>query len=220
MTLPGANKALNFSRKRIQIDKANTTMILIVGVTAVLVVFALVSARALYSQHQYQQRVITARKKSSDDLLKNKKSLDLLVEDYKAFENTPESVIGTKDSNSKLILDALPSKYDAPAVYTSLYKVLKDGGYAIESTSVPDNVKDAVANSSSPEPIEIPFNFTVRTGYDGVTKLISTFEKSLRPINVTSIEMTGGDNSVRLLVNGKTYYQPEKSLEIKTKVIK
>jgi Tfp pilus assembly protein PilO len=131
-------------------------------------------------------------------------------------------VIGTKDPNSKIVLDALPSKYDFPALATSLEKILTDGGYKIESIIGTDDEanQNLMEESPDPQPVEMPFEITAGGSYPAIQKLINDFERSIRPFNVTSLELSGTDDNMRIDMQAKTYYQPEKTLEIKTKVVR
>ena len=89
---------------------------------------------------------------------------------YTAFTGTPDNVIGgnpngagDKDgNNSKIVLDALPSKYDFP-IYYQYKKLLSIKGFTPKSISGTD---DEVAQSQSKEskPVEIPFQLTTDAG--------------------------------------------------------
>lgn len=221
---------LQTSSKRLLIDKANATMLATIGVTAFIVVFSLVAVRALFSQSGYQSRVLSEKQKALKQLKANNKSVASLVESYKSFASEPQNVLGGNPAgtsavdgdNPKIILDALPSKYDFPGLISSMEKLLKDGGYQIESLGgVDDEVAQQNTASDKPQPIEMPFPFTVDTGSETAAKnLFVLLEKSIRPIDVTSVSVSVGQTGLKISVNAKTYYQPEKDLKITTKVVK
>lgn len=216
--------------KRLLIDKANATMLVTIGITAFIVVFSLVAIKSLFSQSGYQSRVLSEKQKALKQLKENNKNVASLVESYKSFASEPQNVLGGNPSgasvidgdNPKIILDALPSKYDFPGLISSMEKLLKDGGYQIESLGgVDDEVAQQNTASDKPAPVEMPFPFSVNTsGETGAKNLFMLLEKSIRPIDVTSLSIVVGQNGMKISVSAKTYYQPEKDLKITTKVVK
>jgi hypothetical protein len=120
--------------KRSLINKANSTIVIATALAAFVVVFALVAGHSLIGQIAYQNRVIDAKKQALRTLKSDLEARDTLVESYKAFVSDKVNVLGgqadgTGDhdgDNAKLVLDALPSKYDFPALTTSLEKMITD----------------------------------------------------------------------------------------------
>jgi hypothetical protein len=222
---------VDISTKHVAINKANAQMVAVVAVASFITVFCLVASKAVLSQNQYQGRVSKAKEKAHQQLQKNIKAFDSLVVSYKAFDGTSTNVIGgnasgTGDndgSNSKLILDALPSTYDFPALTSSLEKILHDQSLKIGSITGTDDQINQQSNSesSSPQPIAVPFSFTVNNAnYSSVQQLIAKLQVSIRPIQVDKLTISGGANNMTLTVNGHTYFQPAKSLSITKQVVK
>lgn len=205
------------SLKRIAIDKATAATLKMVVIASVLIVFSLVGSKALMSQLKYQNKVIDAKAKAADQLKANIKSVSSLVDAYKAFDGSNESVIGTADKNSKIVLDALPSKYDFPALATSLEKLLQ--GYQINAIGGQDDELAQSATAGS-QVVEIPFTISVTGSYESIKKLINDFDRSIRPLHILKITLDGSDASMKIEISAKTYYQAEKTLEITTKEIK
>lgn len=216
------------STKHAQINKANATMVTIIAVASFLVVFSLVASKALTSQWAYQGRVIKEKQKAVDQLKTNVKAVDSLVASYSAFVNQPENLIkgnsagkGDRDgNNARLVLDALPSKYDFPGLTSSIEKLLS--GYTINSIEGSDDEVNQAQNkaAATPEPVQIPFSISVNSSYANSKLLVLTLERSIRPIQIQKIELNGADANLQTIIDGITYYQPEKSLNIKTKVVK
>jgi hypothetical protein len=136
-----------------------------------------------------------------------------------AFENSSESAIGTADKNSKIVLDALPSKYDFPALATSLEALIAGSGGTINNITGKDNEADAEQNSANPTTIEIPFEITARGNFASNLKLIQDMERSIRPFKITAFELTGSDANLEAKITAVTYYQPEKRLEVEQKIV-
>lgn len=218
----------HISGKRLLIDKANTTMLVVVGVSAFVVTFSLVAGKALLSQRAYQSRVISAKKQAANQLKDNIAATSSLETSYKAFVGTPDNIIGGSSSgkgerdgdNAKIVLDALPSKYDYPALASSLEKIITSKSHNIKSIAGTD---DEVAQSSTetkPVPVEMPFEVQVGGNFNSNKDLMSIFEKSIRPIRIKSLLLTSQDNGLDVTIDAVTYYQPAKTLKIETKEVK
>jgi hypothetical protein len=217
--------------KHLLIDKANTTMLAIISVASFLVVFSLVASKSLLSQNAYQQRVIKEKEKTLKQLRENNKNVTSLVDSYHSFANSTQNLLGgnpagtgPKDGdNPKIVLDALPSKYDFPGLSSSVEKVLKDGGYAVEKISGIDDelAQQQAAKTDSTAPVPMPFLLSFSSSYDGTKKLFTTFEHSIRPIYVNKITLVAVNNSqLKTTIDANTFYQPAKELKITTKVVK
>ena len=204
-------------------------MIFVVGAASFVVVFSLVASKTLLGQRSYQKRVINQKNIAVKQLQENISTTRDLVNSYKNFNNTPENVLGgnpkgsgEKDGdNAKIILDALPSKYDFPALATSLEKILTKQNYKIESiVGTDDEINQQDTSSPNPQPVEIPFQITVSASYSSMKNLMRTLQNSIRPIQIQTIEFSGQDNDLRVTINAKTFYQPGKNLNITTKDVK
>jgi hypothetical protein len=219
---------LNNSVKRIQIDKANVATVVTVSVACFLTIFALVASHAVWSQLSYQSKVIKQKTTTRNTLVSNLKARDQLVSQYQGFVSTTTNVIGGSASgtgekdgdNAKIILDALPSKYDFPAVATSLEKLLTGNGLAINSINGSDDeVAQSGSTATTPQPVEMPFQMSFAGNTDQTAALFATLQSSIRPIQVQTITISGSDALVTTTVSAVTYYQPEKSLNIKSEVV-
>lgn len=221
--------ARSLSAKRLQIDKANATMAIIVAAAAFVTIFSLVSCRALLSQRSYQARVIKQKKLTLAQLKANNTAAAQLVTSYKAFVGSTDNVIGgtaggngpNDGDNAKIILDALPSKYDFPAVATSLEKILKAGNFKINGISgTDDSLNQHDETTNTPQVVEMPFDVNVTGNADSIKNLVDTFQRSIRPIHIVNMTLSGKDNALTADINAKTYYQPSKTITISTKEIR
>lgn len=218
------------SLKRISVNKTNSRIFIITAIAAFLVIFFLVASYMLFGKLMYQNRVIGVKKTAVKQLKENIKARDSLVTSYKAFVNAPQNLlggvpdgVGPKDgNNAKLVLDALPSKYDFPGLTSSLEKMLTDQQVKITSIiGVDDEVTQTGQESAAnPTPVETPFEFSVTGDYAGIQRVITAMEKSIRPFQILTTQITGDQTSINLKLSGKTYYQPEKTLTIEKKVVK
>jgi hypothetical protein len=216
--------------KRTLITKANSTMVIITGVAAFVVVFSAVASKTLISQASYQNKVIDAKKEALATLESDLNARDSLVASYKTFVSTPQNVLGgnpdgTGDQdgdNAKIILDSLPSKYDFPALATSLEKIISGQGLLIMGISGTDEEVTQTANQTNgdPQPIPMPFQVQVGGSYESIQSLIDVFRRSIRPFQIQKIEISGDEGSMTATIDAKTFYQPEKTLNIKSEVVR
>lgn len=217
--------------KRALIDKANVTVVVAVSIATFVTMFSLVSCKALLSQRAYQSRVIQAQEKARDQLLENVQNVEALNKSYEVFAQENPNVIGGSSSgsgerdgdNPRIVLDALPSKYDFPALTTSLEKLIKAEGLGITSiTGTDDEVaQQGVPASNEPQPVEIPFKVGVLGNYDAVQKLLLVFEHSIRPFKINQLEFKASESGALTVdISADSYYQPERGFEFKTEVVK
>lgn len=222
-------ESANPTTKRAQIDKANVVMVAAVAIAAFITIFSLIAIKSLVSRQIYQNKVIEARENARDQLKKNLTEADKLTESYKQFVSSTANVIGGSPTgsgerdgdNARIVLDALPSKYDYPALASSIEKIASTSGVTFSSITGTDDELNQSGASESPQPVEMPFTLAVNGDFGALGNMVGTFEKSIRPFKLSKMTFTGSDNKkIELSVEGKSYYQPEKSLEFKKEVVK
>lgn len=212
--------AKHASSKRLQIDKDQARIVTMLAISSAILVFSLVASRTLISKMLHQNRVIAAEETALEQLNTNIEELDKLQSAYRTFEDSPESVLGNSgEKNSKVILDALPSKYDFAALLTSIEQILLAGDYEILGITGVDQELEVEQISSTPEPIEIPLTISINTNYVGAQTFLDSLSRSIRPFNIKTLLLTGGDDNLTVTVDLVTYYQPETNLDIQTEVI-
>jgi hypothetical protein len=222
--------AIKLASKRVQIDKSQAAIVGVIAGAVFVTVFSLIASRALFNQANYQRKVIASKEKARDNIEGNVDKVEDLVKAYKEFTSTQTNMLdgnpngtGEKDGdNARLILDALPSKYDFPAVTSSIEKIVQDRKLKLsEITGVDDEVVQVkVGQSDNPQPVDIPVQFKVKGGIKSVRDLIGTLERSIRPFNTQKLTIEGGGGSMTVTIETKTYYQPEKLLRSRTEDVK
>ena len=214
------------SLKKIQLDKTNRTIYLVVLSCSVIAALALVSCKSFISESLYYRKVLDKKEKAVSQLKSNESALGTLKESYETFVSQDPNAIGGRLSgvadrdgdNAKLILDALPSTYDFPALVSSLEKILS--GYKIDGISGTDDYINQSQIQNPGELVEIPFTISVTTDYEGLVRLNDILNKSIRPITVKTIDISGQSPTLTVVINAKTYYQTPKSMEVKTEVVR
>lgn len=221
----------DLSTKRLAINKANAQMVTAVAVAAFVSVFCLMASRAVWMQIHYQSRVTAQKQQAHQQLQKNLAAFDELVQSYQSFDNASTNIIGgnklangdNDGSNSKIILDALPSSYDFPALTSTLEKIVSDRGMSASNIAGTDDevAQQGNAWNPTPKPVEMPFSLSVKSAnYDSVQKLIDALQKSIRPMQIDTLDLDGGASSMSVDIKAHTYYQPGKSVNIEKKVVK
>jgi len=198
-------------------------MLAVIATAVVLVVFSLFATKAIVQKGIYQRHVLHARRDVVNTLKSNYTAAQTLVTQYNVFATQDPNMLGGKidetdnldGDNPKIVLDALPSSYDAPALASSVEKILLGKNVTINSIAVTDDPNLSAATSQqNPQPQPIAFSFIGTTTFASGFQLIQDFERSIRPFDVNSIEIDGSDNQLRLTVNMTTYTQPAKSLDL------
>ena len=144
------------STKRLQLSKTQANTVTLIAVAVFVTIFSLVSCRALWQQRSYQAKVIGKKKEALQILKQNNQEVSGLKAAYVDFVSSPTNIIdgnpngtGEKDGdNARIILDALPSKYDFPALATSLEKLLIERNFRVESIK---GIDDEIAQSAKKE---------------------------------------------------------------------
>ncbi len=227
--------------KRIQIDRSQSRVALIIAGASFLLVFSSVSSKSLLVKKAFQSRVNTEKSKTLEQLKLNNQNADKLLESYKLFVDPTagDNIIGgnikgtglNDGDNARIVLDALPSQYDFPALASSLEKILGlNKGYRINginavdqfSSLTPDSTStvEPIDNTTSSQPVVIPFQVDVTGGPDSIFSLIDNFNKSIRPIKITRISLNSTSEGLNAVIDAQTYYQQEKNVDIKSKVVK
>ncbi len=214
------NNGKNLSTKHNLIDRSNRNMFIVVAIAGVLLSFTIVASIAMSQRMSYQGKVISARDRADKQLQANLKAVTSLMSSYQSFDSAAESVIGSIDPNSKVVLDALPSKYDFPALTNSLQAMMNNAGLSGITISGTDDEATAEQNSQDPKPVEIPISFSGRGSYDNVKKFVDTLQLSIRPFKVTKLNISGSQGAITVTVTAVTYYQPSRSLDIPLKEVK
>lgn len=198
--------------KRQLIDKANSTTLLSVMLASIVISASLVGIKSLWDLRSFQDRVISEKSKVSDQLESNIDAAKQLQSAFGNFEQT--------DINSQIVLDALPPKYDFPALASSIDRISQRGKYKLESFVGEDLQIDALENSADPFPEEIPFSVTINGSYQEVQDFVDQIEKSIRPFKVTNLVLNGTTKEMSATFEIATFYQPSRNLELGTRTIR
>lgn len=221
-------------RKRTQISKAKKTMFLWVAGASVLVGFALVISVFLVQMLVFNEKVLAEKNSTVKILKSNISNVDKLKSEVRALDSN-QALISAKansdDETLQVILDALPSLANSSALAASIQQKLLSGidGLVINSLqpdlvvgieSLSENsIGNASANNSETQGI-ITFRFSVSGSYESLKKVLLNLEKSIRTIDIVSFSIESQGDKQGLNVKARAYYEPERIVELKDKIIK
>ncbi|MBX4190794.1 hypothetical protein KW794_01775 [Candidatus Saccharibacteria bacterium] len=223
----------NISTKSLQINKNQSTILMVVAIATIISVFCLTSAKVLLNQALYQRRVINARNASAKQLDADVNDAKTLSDQYKVFLGSDsENIIGGNSNagdnaappdgdNGKIVLDALPTTYDFPALLTSLSNLLASDGVGAQTIGGSDQATTInSAPAYHPQTANIDLTISGASTYNGAQRLLTDLERSIRPFDVTHLAFGGDESNLTISLNLTTYYQPAKTLSVPSKEIK
>ena len=91
---------------------------------------------------------------------------------------------------------------------------------SIAGTDDEVNQQSQQTSSSTPQPIPMPFQVGISGSYSAIQDIISVMQRSIRPIQISTLNISGNDSSMNIAVQAQTYYQPAKSLSITSEVVR
>ncbi len=218
--------------KKIDLEKSKSRSTLIVAGLAVVIIFCLVGSKQLLSLAVYQRKVINARNAAVKQVNKNLANVASLDQSYKLFDETDPNIIGGKNTtdteaqppdgnNARIVLNALPSKYDFPALISSVYKIMANNHVSSPAVTATDQsltIDDKP--TANPQPLQIPMVISGTANYKSVLTVMKDLERSIRPFDMTIVELTGSNGTMTFSITGSTYYQPARIVDTTTKEIK
>ena len=229
-----SNKQLTGLKKRQQITNANKLIFIWVIVAAVALSICGVGIQFLFRQASFNQKIISAKATTQSTLasnIDNAKELKKKVDNLLADTNLASVRANPSDTTLKVVLDALPTSEDSAAFASSLQQnVLSKSGVSINELSTIGQSGEAAVVTGEEVPADeaavsttaltTGFNFGATGGYDQIKNMLYDLERTIRPVNVTVLSLTGTDSTLRVTASGVTYYLPERTVELGKRTIK
>lgn len=221
-------------RKRTQISKANRMMFIWIAAASALVSFAIVTSVFLGQKLIFNEKVLLEKNKTISTLEKNNKAVPDLQTSVRVLDtNTDLALVKANDADQtiQVILDALPSDANSLALGASLQNKLLAGvpGLTIESLQVDpvqgvETLTDASVVDASAVAIgtgnQITFNFSVSGNEDALRQALNNLERSIRTIDILSLQIENQGNTQIMTVQARAFYEPVKTVSLYDKVIK
>ncbi len=202
--------------KDTKIDKIKSTMMASVIISVIVISFSLVFLKFLFDLWSYSGRVYSAQREARTVLESNIEAYEQMKPEFDVLN----SASGTPASpDSSVVLDALPHIYDFPALAASMKKLADLSGVQLVAFSGVDEEGAVPGPSPTPVPYDVHFRIEVGGSYDDIQAFINSLDTSIRPFEITAIELFGSDNTLRADIRLKTYYQPTKNLNYPQRVV-
>ena len=206
--------------KRDLIAKAGNSIFLAVAISSVVTAFSLVAINFMWDQAQYNSRVNASKELARNILRTNIANADSLKTSFTALDKEDNIIPGQGNKkNSAVILDALPRKYDFPALRTSIDKLTDLSGVKLASFTGNDEEAVAIAKMAQPTPQEVPFSLTIDGSYKQIVKFMQFLGSTIRPMKIVQLRLSGTDSTMSASMDVVTYYQPAVDLKIETRSI-
>jgi hypothetical protein len=219
-------------RKRTQIAKANKTMFIWIAVASALVGSALVVSFFLFQKAVFNEKVLSEKNTTVSNLDNNNKVAPELQSQIQVLD-TNQALISSKandnDQAVQVILDALPSEGNSLALGASLQNKLLAGVTgltSVQSLQVDPivgveslNTTTTVDASAGAGANEISFRLVVKGNQESIKAVLQNFERSIRTISITSLQIETQPDGQLMTVVAKAYFEPSKTIELETKVI-
>ena len=215
-------------RKRQQIDSSKRTMFIVVAVVALVSGIALVVSFFLVQQILFHGKVISAKQSTLDTIKSNIAVVDDLKNNVRVLDtNTALNSVRTSEESSALqvILDALPAESNADALGASLQIRFAGevSGLKVDSLVVtPTDFENSSSNSADLDSntSSIGFTMSVSGSADMLKEFLTRLERSIRVIEITSVDIRTGSDGLTMNLIGRAYYEPGRNIELGTKVVK
>jgi hypothetical protein len=210
---------------KIKIDKAKANAITSLAIASFLLVFGLFTSKTLLGFYVYQGRVLSTQKTSISNIAQDQQVANSVENSYTKFINQQFNIIGgasvgngsASGNNAKIILDALPQTYDFPALMSSIQALFTIPGITVESLTGTDNSLSLVQSS---QPLPIPLSFSVQGSYTNIQNFLSVIKRSVSPIDILTIQLSGTDTNLTASITAQIYYyNPPSGIFTNTKVV-
>lgn len=224
-------------RKRQQIAGANRMMFMWVAGVSVVVGIAAVISLFLVQKAWFNEKVLFEKTATASALEHNNEVIDELKDEVRVL-NTNEALRSSmspgEDQPIQVVLEALPSAANSSALGASLQeRFLNDPALTIETLSVDPVAGVESLGESNVEDFSVPvggvegenqinFRFSVSTdvGNPGALKnLLQRLERSIRAVNISTLNIETQGNRLVLSVEGHAFYEPARSVELKDKTV-
>jgi hypothetical protein len=211
-------------------------MVKVASIAAFVAIFSLASSYSLWHKLSFQSKVITAKTAARNQLNSDLTASKVLTTSYENFNGATSNLLGgavtgVDNDNAKVILDALPSAYDYPALTTSIQNLLSNQGVKVDSIGGTD---EAATGGTSPTAaatttgtsavtsgtaVAMPFTFSIDGPYQNIQNTVNNIEKSIRPFEFETMTYSGNQTDLNLTVTAVAFYQPATSFKITTEKV-
>lgn len=219
-------------KKRQQIAGTRKEVLMWVAIASAVVVICLVIGMNIFQRIQYQMKVNTEISKTAKTMEANVEAIDGLIKNVNDLRaNRLLTAPGLKADDStvfQVVIDALPTENDSVSLSSSLQnKILNRSGVTIEQISVDgessssSNDDDEVTTSNVESPVAQPINFRISIvgTYESIKQTLADIERTIRPIIINSLEISGTDDRLTATIQATTYYSSSVNFQVGEKEV-
>lgn len=219
-------------KKRQQIAGTRKEVLMWVAIASAVVVICLVIGMNIFQRIQYQMKVNSEISKTAKTMEANVEAIDGLIKNVNDLRaNRLLTAPGLKADDStvfQVVIDALPTENDSVSLSSSLQnKILNRSGVTIEQISVDgessssSNNDDEVVSSSVEFPVAQPINFRISIvgTYESIKQTLADIERTIRPIIINSLEISGTDDRLTATIQATTYYSSNVNFQVGEKEV-
>lgn len=210
--------------KRRLIEASGHKMFYWVAGASVVLAFALVALQFIFQDFMFNNKIIDAKAKTAQTLSKNFTTADELTKSVNSVvvsdENLAKNRSFDRQDNIGVVIDALPVEATVTSLPAAIQTVIVPrSGVSLVSISTPSEVT-AFEDATEIAPVESEYSVEVAGNYDAIKAFLQLLERSVRPIHIMSIDLTGTDGAMRASITLKTFHQPAIVYQLKDEVIR
>ena len=221
-------------RKRTQIAQANKTMFIWIAIASALVGSSLVVSYFLFQKARFGEEVLALKQTTASNLDYNNSVVPNLQSQIRVLD-TNQALMSSKANESdqaiQVILDALPAEGNSLALGASLQNKLLagiPGLISIDSLQVDPIVGleaitgdvTTVDAQEGESQNEITFRLTVKGSQDAIRDVLRNFERSIRVLDITSVQIETQTDGQLMTLQARAYYEPAKTIQLRDEVKK
>jgi cell division protein FtsB len=204
-------------RKRQQIQQANRAMLTWVAVASAVATVCIVLGINFIQRIVYNGKIINEISQTKSTLDKNLATVNSLKANVNKLEANQNLIAleNSGDTAFQVVIDALPTEDNRTGLASSIQeKILVSSGVQVEQVSVTDSgvaveTTDSTTQSSvKPTPQTITFGFVINGDYDSIRGALAAIEKTIRPIKIDVMSVTGTSDALQATFTATTYYMP------------
>lgn len=200
--------------KRQKIQDSNKLMFIWVAGASVIVGFAVVICWFLWQKATHIMDIASAKEQTVGVLRANNDAVETLRKDILTLQTNSALLSSrtTTDENAvQVVLDALPADANPLALGASLQQRLltEVPGLEVKSLKV-----DAINEEGGVDTVgQVSFSLSVSASNPNtLTQLLRRLERSIRVINIDTLQVNRSENNYSMSIKAHAYYQLEKEL--------
>lgn len=187
----------------------NTLVVTMMLIAVVMLVVGFIVSRAIFKTISFNNRVISEKRQVESKLKTNVKNLGTIMGNYEVFEET--------GAGSDVVLKALPTEVDIPALLTRLEFMFNSSGVSFGGFSI-EGAENVLAGGetelSSETPLEATVTISISGPYANIKQALSNIENEIAPYKVKTLGISGNDREASAQITFVMNFLGAKSVDI------